>query len=785
MVLVCTSTQKATGDHEAAEAENNNYHVKGIIVAVGQNSSRIGKEQRIAMEMAVDDFNGSGNHSLLLYTRNSTRQPVHTALAALELINSEEVEAILGPQTWDETSLVAEIASNKQIPLLTFAEAMPNWATEKWPFLLQASPNQFAQMKAVAAIVQSWDWHQVTVIYEDIDSSAAGVIPHLSNALREVGAQIMDVLPLPPFPSSEIAEKLGKLKSGQCRVFVVHLSLELALPLFEQANKLEMMEKGYVWITTDAITSLLHSIDASTMSLMQGILGVRSYFPENKPQFQQFYRRFCKRFGSEYPEEDNHEPGALAVQAYDALWSVALAMKEVRSEAGNKKLFEGISHSDFGGLTGNFQFRSQKVASADIYQIINLKGNTPSKLGFWTEGRGFSHSINENAAYNSSMKDLGKILWPGLPPYTPRGWSLPTSAKSLRIGVPIGSEYKDYVNVLHAELGNAASFKGFVIELFNATVERLPFHLQYNFFPFNGSYDNLVKQIYLEKFDAVVGDVAILAKRCKYADFTPPFTESGLVMVVPVRKSSNKPLLFVKPFTKAMWILILAVSIYNGFVVWLIERKHWPEQQNSAQHQTGMFLWLSFSSLTSLHGEKLHSNLSRMMMVVWLFVALIITQTYTANLTSMLTIQGFEPTADNIESLQSANATVGCANLSFASNYLRDVLHFNSRNIRGYASIDDYASDLRSGKISAVFIEVPLHKIFLARYCKSFTTAGPIHKVGGFGFAFPKGSPLLPRVTEALLNVSESGKLQELENKIIASQKCMEVDLDEKDKEDE
>lgn len=38
---------------------------------------------------------------------------------------------------------------------------------------------------------------------------------------------------------------------------------------------------------------------------------------------------------------------------------------------------------------------------------------------------------------------------------------------------------------------------------------------------------------------------------------------------------------------------------------------------------------------------------------------------------------------------------------------------------------------------------------------------------------FPRGSPLLPDVTKALLNVSERGKLRELETNMIASEKCV------------
>ena len=42
---------------------------------------------------------------------------------------------------------------------------------------------------------------------------------------------------------------------------------------------------------------------------------------------------------------------------------------------------------------------------------------------------------------------------------------------------------------------------------------------------------------------------------------------------------------------------------------------------------------------------------------------------------------------------------------------------------------------------------------------------------------FPRGSPLVPYVTKALLNVSESGRLRYLENNMIASEKCSDGEL--------
>ncbi|EOY13166.1 Glutamate receptor 2.7, putative [Theobroma cacao] len=753
------------------------HQVKGIIGAIVDDGSRIGKEERVAMEMAMEAFNDyNNNQSLVLLVRNSRKEPLRAAVVATDLIKTQGAKAILGPQTWEELSLVAEIGSRNHIPVLSFADMTPTWATDKWPFLLAASPNQHAEMQAIASIVQSYEWHQVTVIYEDIGSSLSGVI-HLFDALREKGIEINHV-GLPPVSSLSLTKELERLKGEQCRVFVVHLSSSLAVHLFKRAKRMKMMENEFVWITTSKFTNLIHSVKASTIaSTMQGIVGVKSYISYNR-HFQDFHFRFRKRFSLEHPEESNHEPGVYAVQAYDALWMLAQAMSEGKE---GKLLLEENLHRHFRGLNGKVHFINQKVAPTNIFQIINIIGRSYRELGFWSGSMGFSEKIDDIANHSLSMKDLGQVFWPGGFSNTPRGWNLPTNSKPLRVGVPTRSIFKTYVDIQYDQVKNETSISGLAIELFNKTVKQLLFPLPYDLIPFNGTYDELVMQIDLKQnFDAVVGDVAIISSRYKYAEFTQPFTEAGLVMLVPLQlKASNRAWLFMRPFTKAMWFLIVIINIYNGFVVWLIERHHCLEFNGSALNQTASLLWLSISTLFSYNGERLHSNLSRMTMAVWLFVALVLTQIYTANLASILTTQALEPTVSGIESLQKSNAVVGHTQASFVKRYLVDVLHFNPRNMKHYTSPEALADDLRNGAVAAIFLESAVAKLFLARYCKSFTMAGPTYKVGGYGFAFPKGSPLLHSVTEALLNLSETGKLRELENSMIAAQNCTEVGISE------
>ncbi|KAF8408998.1 hypothetical protein HHK36_005069 [Tetracentron sinense] len=789
------------------------HYAEFSIGAIMDYNSPVAKEEKLAMEMAIEDFYNCTSHRPVLHVRDSRRNPVRAAyagskkmlkllkmmvlnFAARNLIKEQRVQAVVGLRTWEEAEFVAELGDKFRIPILSLAESAPSWASQRWPFLVQATHSQYAQMRAISAIVGNWQWRKVVVIYEDINSAAShDIIPHLVDALREVGSTIDRLIPLSPLASPSLSKELGKLKSGQgTRIFIVHTSLPLATHLFMEAKRMGMMENGYVWITTGSITGLLDYVNASVISSMQGVLGVKSYFPKTSRRFKHFQSRFRKRFRLEHPEEANLEPTNFGLQAYDAVWAVVLAAwGRTRKNIGNstdqmdvmvqfraKKLLRRILGMKFKALTGEFRFADGKLAPAHIFEIVNVVGKSYRELGFWVDGLGFSKNINKGEAYNTSMGILGQVFWPGGPWSVPRGWDLPTiENRPLKIGVPAKTTFNQFVKVKYERSGGEPSITGFSIDVFKATVDRLPYHLSYQFVPYEGTYDALVQQISLKTIDSVVGDTSIVANRCQYAEFSQPYSQSGLQMVVlEESKRLNKAWLFMKPFTNAMWGYTLGINTYNGFVVWLIERKHNTDFKGPWWNQVGTLLWLAFTTLCSLHGDRMHSNLSRMAMVVWLFVALVTISCYTASLSSMLTLQGLKPAVVDIDSLKNSNAKVGCSGRSFVAKYLEEVLDFNPKNIMKFSSGDDYGRALKSGVISAAFLEVPYVKLFLAKNCHGFTVSGSTYKVGGFGFVFPRGSPMVADFSEAILKLSEQGKLLELENAMVSSYNCSSSESD-------
>lgn len=155
-------------------------------------------------------------------------------------------------------------------------------------------------------------------------------------------------------------------------------------------------------------------------------------------------------------------------------------------------------------------------------------------------------------------------------------------------------------------------------------------------------------------------------------------------------------------------------------------------------------------------GEKIYSNLTRLVVVVWLFVVLILTSSYTANLSSMLTIQRLKPNVTDTEILKRTNSKIGCDGDSFVMDYLQTVLGFKIENIVKVSSEYNYTKEFKSKTISAAFLELPYAQVFMNEYCEGYTSTAPNYRFGGLSFV---SSDQIFIVIEGTISESETNKI--------------------------
>ncbi|KAL4372475.1 hypothetical protein S245_022055 [Arachis hypogaea] len=750
--------------------------------------SLIGMEQKIAMEVAIKDVNSILScYKLVLNFNDSHRNP--SSMVAADLANSKKVQAIIGTKL-DGATLVNEIPqSSKEIPIISLTSSS-EIRQIPLPNFIQIGNDITLNLQCIAAIICEFNWRKVTAIYEHdngFTSYDSDILTKLSYSLSHVNSEVENYVAFPSMdtlldPKTAIEHELKKLKNKSYnRVFLIlQSSLEFATILFEKANQMGLMEKGSVWIITDDIASHLDSMDYSSVTFnMQGVIGCKTSFVELSQTFKRFNFAFRREFGLEYPEEEieNPYPSLSALRAYDAIWIIAHALRKSQSQ-GNfsmEELSKNIVATNHEGLSGKISFKDGKLLEPATFKIVNVIGKSYNELAYWSPESGFSENlVNQISPSSASASASGRVLlsnanWPGGSKSVPKGWVYNNGGRrSLKIGVPAGDPCPQFVNVSYNQRLNQTHITGFSIHVFEAVVKHLPYQLPYHLVPFYGSYDDIVVQVNNKVFDAAVGDIQVMDQRYAYAEFSHPYIPSGIAMVAKVKPDRSKETwMFMEAFTKEMWLLMAAMHMFVSFVIWLIEREH-----NSEIKGFGTMLWFSVTTLFFVHREPVKTNLARAVLAPWLFAILIVTACFTASLSSMMTVSQLEPSVPDIQTLLRTNAVVGCNKNTFLVHYLVNELKFKPENVKGFESISDFPRAFEKKEIVAAFTIAPHAEVFLATHCKGYIKAGPTLKLGGLGFAFPKGSALSIDISRATLKAIESGEVQKLEEEMLSKTTC-------------
>lgn len=127
------------------------------------------------------------------------------------------------------------------------------------------------------------------------------------------------------------------------------------------------------------------------------------------------------------------------------------------------------------------------------------------------------------------------------------------------------------------------------------------------------------------------------------------------------------------------------------------------------------------------------TTLGRIVVLIWLFVVLIISSSYTASLTSILTVEQLISPINGIDSLIMNNEPIGYQVGSFAQNYLSEELDVPKSRLLALGSPEEYATALEQGIVAAVVDELSYIERFLSNYCK-FSIRGNQFTRSGWGF---------------------------------------------------
>lgn len=779
------------------------------IGAVFTFDSVIGRPAKVAMKVAVSDVNSDPrilNGTELNLIMGDAKCSVFMGCIAAFQVLERQVLAIIGPQSSSIAHMISQIANGLQVPQISYAATDPTLSALQFPFFLRTTHSDSYQMAAMADLIDYYGWKEVIVIFVDDDYGRNGMAA-LDDELEKRGSKISYKLPLPTeFNVRDFTEMLNKSKLIGPRVYVVHVNPDPSFRIFSIAQKLQMMTRGYVWFATDWLCATLDSfspMNQTSLRFLQGVVGLRQHIPQSrkKDAFVSQWRKMQKK------GLVSSGLNTYGLYAYDTVWAVAYAIDKFLKENGNISfsasdklhdmratqfgklevfdngnfLREQLLQINFTGLTGQIQFDPERNVINGSYDVINIVHTEIRGVGYWSNYSGLSvlppEDLKGEQNRNSLLdQKLRIVTWPGGITEKPRGWEIAANERPLRLGIPKRTSFVDFVT----ELNTSHKVQGYCIDVFNAALKLVPYNVPHTFIPFgdgrsNPHYDELVQKVADDVFDGVVGDVAIVTNRTRIVDFTQPYAATGLVIVAPVHNTKLSAWVFLKPFTVEMWCVTAAAFVMIAVVIWILEHRVNDDFRGPPKRQLITMFLFSFSTLFKTNQEDTRSTLGRIVMVVWLFLLMVITSSYTASLTSILTVQQLSSPITGIDSLIASDLPIGYQVGSFAFSYLRDSLYVHQSRLVSLGSPEAYEMALRKGPkgggVAAIVDELPYVELFLEKQ-KDFGVFGQTFTKSGWGFAFQKDSPLAADLSTAILRLSETGTLQKIHENWFCKMGC-------------
>lgn len=185
-------------------------------------------------------------------------------------------------------------------------------------------------------------------------------------------------------------------------------------------------------------------------------------------------------------------------------------------------------------------------------------------------------------------------------------------------------------------------------------------------------------------------------------------------------------------------------------------------------------LWFTMGSLLQQGTDQQPKAVStRIVAGIWWFFTLIMISSYTANLAAFLTVERMESPIESAEDLAKQTkikygSMYGGSTWNFFSSsevptYQRMFSFMESQNPSVYTKSNEEGMKrvLKGDGQYAYMMESSSIEYITERYCDLTQVGGPLDSKS-YGIALPPGSPYTNTISEAILNLQESGNLQKL-----------------------
>jgi ABC-type amino acid transport substrate-binding protein len=305
-------------------------------------------------------------------------------------------------------------------------------------------------------------------------------------------------------------------------------------------------------------------------------------------------------------------------------------------------------------------------------------------------------------------------------------------------------------------------FSGFSVDLWNALAQSLKVETVWVEVK---TVNDQLEAVRTGKADAAIAAITITGERESIIDFTQPYFDSGLQIMVHAEGGNQ----WVDAFDSMPWATIgillgvfLAIMFVMANVLWTLERKTSEDFRKGYLKGVGEGLWgIALIVATGEHGDRQGSRVVKRLIVffMWLLGVVLIAQ-LTATVSSTQTVDRLNSKIHGPGDL--AGKKIATVRGTAAAQFLTE----QGLDYVPVASADEGIALVLRGEVQALVFDAPTVQYLAAKRGNGvLRVVGPIFAAQKYGIAVADGSPLRKRINRALLEIYEDGRYRKLYDK--------------------